>query len=269
MASRLHQLCRRHRKPLQTPPLLVVGSIRSGGTAKTDLVAWIAREHPDLAILAHPTGDEDRWLEKRFPGRVFVARDFLKAWGKARAAGFQRAVCDGGLQDPALEDCPAVNLELEGPRPQLGDLFPFGRFRERKPRPRRALHTVKIPSDLGFALDPATLPRSGTNVVAACAIARPEVFFQDLRNMGLTLVETISFGDHLRFDPSTLARIASKHSEATWVITEKDQARGESRLLPQAFVARRNLSPTDDLVQFVETTLSGHSMNKMLVTPRG
>jgi len=126
----------------------VVGSLRSGGTCKTDLVAWIAHQHPALAILAHPTGDEDVLLRERFPGRVFVHRDFLVAWEEARRAGFAAALCDGGLQDPALDTCPALCVDLPGTPVGVRDLLPLGRFRELSPNPRTTLHRILLDRDL-------------------------------------------------------------------------------------------------------------------------
>lgn len=245
-----------------------MGSTRAGGTGKTDLVAWIAARHPHLAILAHPTGDEDRWLREGFGARVFTASDWLRAWGGARDAGYAAAVCDGGLQDPALQDCPAACLELEEAAPGWADLLPFGRHRERRPRPRARLLRLLWGREIAVALDPASLPPPGTEIVAACSIARPEAFFDDLRSHGLVVREEIAFGDHHRFDTATLERAAARIPGATWVVTEKDRARAGQALPEGVFVARRILSVPPAVAVQIDAMVPG-PRNKMDVTPRG
>ncbi|MEK7391189.1 MAG: tetraacyldisaccharide 4'-kinase [Fibrobacterota bacterium] len=245
------------------PPVVVVGSLRSGGTGKTDLVAWIARRHPELAILAHPTGDEDRFLTDRFPGRVFVHRDLLVAWNKARDAGCRAAVSDGGLQDPALDGCPAICVDLETP-PGASDLLPFGRYRELSPRPRARLLRISLEQDLSPRLDQSSLPPRGTQVVAACSIARPERFFQDLEQAGMVLAERVAFGDHRHFAASVVTDTLTRKPGHPWVITEKDAARGESRsITSRAWTARRILSPNvrseEEIDSLTDSVRSSHA----------
>src|ERR1035437_5319676 len=197
----LHRTWRARRGPLHPPPLLVVGSLRAGGSCKTDLVAWIADRHPHLAILVHPTGDEDTMLRERFGGRVFVHRDWLLAWEMARRTGFVVGICDGGLQDPAVESCPALPLvHPEGPR-DTSDILPFGAFRALHPLPRKLEHQLLLGVDIKTCLDPADLPPPGTAVGAACSVARPEIFFRELEEAGLQLLERAALPDHARFPP--------------------------------------------------------------------
>jgi len=250
--SNAHRIARSRRRPAIAPPLLVMGSLRSGGTGKTDLVAWIGRRHPDLALLAHPTGDEDTWLRERFAGRVFVHDDFLQAWAMARQAGFEAALSDGGLQDPALDGCPAICLDLDE-APALQDLLPFGRYRELSPRPRKRLLRVSLRQDLSPRLEPASLPPPGTRVVAACAVARAGSFFEELERAGLVLVEKLAFGDHRRFASGKLRSVVDRHPGLPWLVTEKDASRGElPRLPPGSAAVGRILSPSRDLTESVD-----------------
>lgn len=247
-----HRAWRTRRRPEFPPPLLVVGSLRAGGSCKTDLVAWIADRHPHLALLAHPTGDEDLMLSRRFPGRVFAHRDWLKAWEKAAAAGFAAGVCDGGMQDPALDGCPALSLaHPEGPR-GISDLLPFGSFRALRPFPRAKERTLLLGTDLRAGLDPADIPAPGTVVRAACAVARPDVFFRELESAGLRLAERVALPDHARFPAALLGRMAGENHP--WLVTAKDAARED--LPPRARAVGRipDLSPAcaeavDELVR--------------------
>jgi tetraacyldisaccharide-1-P 4'-kinase len=223
LGTGVHRRWRARRRPIDPPPLLVVGSLRSGGSCKTDLVAWIARRHPHLAVLVHPTGDEDRMLGEIFPGRVFAHRDWLRAWDEARRSGFLAGVCDGGLQDPALDGCPALLLvHPEGPR-DASDLLPFGPFRALRPFPRAVERALLLGTDFRTRLDPAHLPPPGTEVDAACAVARPEIFFRELEASGLRLVERESLPDHAGFPDSLLRRMVD--GIRPWLVTAKDASR--------------------------------------------
>lgn len=231
----------------------MVGSLRSGGTCKTDLVAWIAHRHPSLAILAHPTGDEDIFLQQRFPGRVFVHRDFLVAWEMARQAGFAAGVSDGGLQDPALDHCPAICLDLPRPPIRFRDLLPTGRYRELSPTPRTSLHRIRLDRDLDPRIRQDSLPPPGTRVVAATSIARPDGFFVDLERHGLVVVERLGFADHARFCRKTVDRAMSRHPGIPWLVTAKDAARGELVILPTGSVAvERRLDPGPEMERMLD-----------------
>lgn len=234
----------------------MVGSLRSGGTGKTDLVAWIARRHPTLAVLAHPTGDEDVFLQRCFPGRVFVHRDFLAAWETARLAGFAAAVCDGGLQDPALDHCPALCADLSEAPVGLRDLLPLGRYRELSPRPRASLRRIRLDRDLDPRVDRGTLPPPGTRIVAATSIARPQAFFADLERHGLVVVESLAFADHARFSRNAVERTIERHPGTQWLVTTKDAARGELEHLPAGSVAvERKLNPGTEMEQVLDGIL--------------
>ena len=233
----LHRKWRARRVRPEPPSVVVVGSLRSGGSAKTDLVAYLARVRPDLALLVHPTGDEDSMLERWFPGRVFVHRDLLVAWGRARAAGFDAAVSDGGMQDPAFDGCPAVRLDHSPGPAGPEDLLPFGRFRALVAPPREREVVFVVGEDLSWELESTSLPARGATVRVACGIARPEAFVGDLRGAGMEVVETVLVGDHGRFPANILRRMERVPQE--WCVTEKDAFR--QRLPAGVHVVRRKL----------------------------
>lgn len=213
-------------------------------------------------MLVHPTGDEDALLRREFPGRIFAHRDFLVAFEMARLAGFAAGVCDGGLQDPALDGCPALCVDLpDAPRGYL-DLLPAGRYRELSPRPRARLHRILLDRDLDPRPDLETLPSPGTRVVAAASIARPDAFFADLERHGLVVVERLAFADHARFPRSAVDRAIERHPGIPWLITAKDAARGELEILPTGSVAvERRLNPGPEMERILDELALAKSLS--------
>lgn len=229
--------------------VLVVGSLRAGGSGKTDWVDWIASRHPDLAILVHPTGDEDRWLSRRHPGRVFIHRSLLQARNRASQEGFRAAVSDGGLQDPRLDRCPAILLGEIPPGAGYEVLHPFGPFRELRPSRPVDLQLLE-----GRDWDWSSRWEPGVDgpVLAAAGIADTDKFRRDLAAHGADIVATLATRDHGSFPIREVRRLESLHPGATWAISEKDEARGEiERLGRPSVVLRRRLevsSATSDRI---------------------
>lgn len=229
----------------------MVGSLRAGGTGKTDWVDWIAARDPSRAILVHPTGDEDTWLGSRHPGRVFRDRSFARAWESARQAGFAKAVCDGGLQDPALDGCPAILL---GPaRAGLEDLHPFGPFRQRRPSRSLDLHVAEGDRwSWNRALD---LP-PGAEVLLGASVARTEIVITDLRSLGVDVKEVLPTRDHAPFREDLVRALEARHPGAVWVVTAKDAARGElARLRSPVAILRRTLEVSPSLASRLDALL--------------
>jgi tetraacyldisaccharide-1-P 4'-kinase len=91
-------------------------------------------------------------------------------------------------------------------------------------------------------------------VAAACAVARPEVFFGELEAAGLHLVERVALSDHAVFPTRLRERMSV--GNRPWLVTAKDSARGN--LPSRARPVGRILEPTsacekavDDLVNLL------------------
>lgn len=229
----------------------MVGSLRAGGSGKTDWVDWLAARDPARAILVHPTGDEDSWLASRHPGRVFRDRSFPRAWDRARRAGFAKAVCDGGLQDPALDGGPSVLL---GPAEVAWeDLHPFGPFRQRRPSRSVDLHLAE--GDGWSWRCELDLP-PGTEVLLGASVARTEIVVDGLRSSGMSVEAVLPTRDHAPFRPDLVRALESRHPGATWVVTAKDAARGEiARLRPPVAILRRTLEVSAPLASRLDALL--------------
>lgn len=230
---------------------MVVGSLRAGGSGKTDWVDWIAARDPSRAILVHPTGDEDAWLESRHPGRVFRHRSFARAWESARQAGFAKAVCDGGLQDPALDGCPAILL---GPaRVELEDLHPFGPFRQRRPSRCLDLHLAE---GEGWSWNRALDLPPGAEVLSGASVARTEIVVTDLSSLGVEVKAVLPTRDHAPFREDLVRALEARHPGAVWVVTAKDAARGElARLRAPVSILHRSLDVSAPLAARLDALL--------------
>jgi tetraacyldisaccharide 4'-kinase len=183
-------------------------------------------------------GDEPALIKRVTSAPVFVATRRVQAGAAllARYPDTQIILCDDGLQHLALKR----NLEIcvfDDRGVGNGFLLPAGPLREPWPRiVDLVLHTGKQPAFAGFRaarqLAPYALRKDGSQVawadltndkplLAVAAIAKPEDFFNMLREAGLPLAKTLALPDHYDFsDWST-----SSEQDFTLLCTEKDAAK--------------------------------------------
>jgi tetraacyldisaccharide 4'-kinase len=238
-------------------PVVVVGNVVAGGAGKTPVVMALVRHFEANGLKAgvisrgygrrtddcrevhadsdaRDTGDEAALVKRATGVAVFVARRRIDAARALLAAhpDVRVIVCDDGLQHYALaRDVEICVFDDRGTG--NGWLLPAGPLRE--PWPRSAdlvLNTGGKPAVEGFAAtrqlaahalrsDGSRTPLDalrGRPVHAVAAIARPQAFFDMLRDRGLTLASAQALPDHDGFGgwngPSS--------PEATLVCTEKD-----------------------------------------------
>jgi len=253
VVSSAHRVWRARRRPVQALPILVVGALRAGGSGKTDWVDWIARRHPELAILVHPTGDEDRLLESRHPGRVYRDADLLRAWESASRTGFRAAVSDGGFQDPALDGSPAILLGEESA--PAANLHPFGPFRQR--RPSRPVQ-LALREGRGWDWIRHIDLQAGARVLVAAGIARSDSVMDDLRGLGIEVAAVLPARDHGRFRRCDIERLERAHGRLPWVITAKDEARGDLEIFDRpVHVLHRELVVSLGVARSVDLLIPG------------
>ncbi|MBL0418942.1 tetraacyldisaccharide 4'-kinase [Ramlibacter sp. AW1] len=237
-------------------PLVVVGNVLAGGAGKTPVVMAVVehlaaagvpcgvisrgygrRTHDCREVLpqaaADEVGDEPLLISRRCGVPVFVGTSRVEA---ARALLRQHPqvrvlVSDDGLQHLAL----ARDLEIcVFDRRGIGNglLLPAGPLRERWPRPADLVLRppgVAIP---GFSVDRRLAAHAvradgerrsldalaDGELVAVAGIARPETFFDMLREAGVHPARTIALPDHAPIDAGTL----DLPTQARIVCTEKD-----------------------------------------------
>ena len=219
--------------------VIVVGNVVAGGAGKTPVVLALVRHlqarglrvgvvsrghgrrtRDDREVLpgsaACDVGDEPALIRRATGAPVFVARRRAAAARALLAAhpATQVIVSDDGLQHLALaRDIEICVFDDRG----IGNgwLLPAGPLRERWPRAcDLVLHTGARPAFGGFrgrraladhavGADGARVPLAQLareDVVALAGIARPQAFFDMLRERGITPRQVIALPDHYDFD---------------------------------------------------------------------
>lgn len=241
-------------------PVLVVGNVIAGGAGKTPTTIAVVRhlqargiavgvvtrgygrqaqDCREVQARSRPAdvGDEPLLIQQATGAPVFVATRRIEAARAlvARHPQVQWLVCDDGLQHlPLARDVELCVFDDRG----IGNgwLLPAGPLREPWPRPcDLVLHTGARPAFAGYrghrtladaargrhGDDTALAELAGRRLAAVAGIARPEAFFDMLRERGLTLERTVALPDHHDFaDWTPLAT-----SGLTVLCTEKDAAK--------------------------------------------
>ena len=244
----------------QTPPLPLVsiGNITVGGSGKTPFVIWLARalqgkgikpvvlcrgdggSQPEPKIItesdsAELVGDEARLLFESCGCPVIAGRDRIRASQMAAGLGDVILLDDGFQYRQLARICDIVLVPAAGIG--NGHQLPAGPLREFPNALDRAdiiirtgketpvqIHASREwcwhtqPGELvQVAGQKAPVPKK---VVAACAIARPQRFFQSLQEKGLELGDKVIFRDHHRFSAHDMSRLTKTGLPV--VVTGKD-----------------------------------------------
>ena len=215
-------------------------------------------------------GDEPLLIHRRTGAPVFVGRKRSAVARRLLALHpeVQVLVCDDGLQHVAL----ARDIEIcvfDDRGAGNGWLLPAGPLREPWPRAvDMVLHTGRQPAFGGFQgqreladealghdgqLTPMPVVAQSGPIAAVAGIARPEGFFEMLRERGLSLAETHALPDHADYaaDAATVAAIAAIGPRTTLLCTEKDAAK-LWRLRPDALAVPLRFSLAPDFIAYFD-----------------
>jgi tetraacyldisaccharide 4'-kinase len=236
-----------------------VGNLAVGGTGKTPLTAWVAREiraqGVPVAVVTSGYGEDEVMLHRRWHADipVYADRDRSAALRRARRDGAEVAVLDDGFQHRAV----ARNLDillLAAEHPFPGHVMPRGRFREPPEALRRAdvVVVTRRTASAGTAREWARaveglvpgIPTAGVALVpdrwmtvqgetastpegpllAVAGVARPETFEAAVRGAVApgTAIELRAFPDHHVYSDRNLRQIIDAAAGRTIVATEKD-----------------------------------------------
>jgi tetraacyldisaccharide 4'-kinase len=249
-----------HAKPYRARvPVVCVGNISAGGTGKTPIAIAIADaiivhgKNPFFLTrgyggkLAGPVvvskthtaedvGDEPLLLARKAP--TVVARDRREGAILAIERGADVIVMDDGHQNFALhKDLSLVVVDGEHGFGN-GHVLPAGPLREPALQGLARADAVIVTGDGNPALPAfdkpvlrahvapaATAEWKGTKVVAFAGIGRPEKLFRSLRELGVELVETVTFADHHPYTSRELSELKARAKDVRLVTTEKDYVR--------------------------------------------
>jgi tetraacyldisaccharide 4'-kinase len=255
-------------------PVLSVGNLSVGGTGKTPVAAWMARQLLDrgaapAVVLRGYGGDEVMVHERLNAGMpVIVAPDRVRGIRDAIAQGVDVVILDDAYQHRrAGRD---VDLLLIDADSWTGStrLLPAGPWREPLRAARRAslvMITRKVatasmvddarralaaaapnvpvaiahlaPAELRSTATGYSLPLhvvNGAELMAIAAIANPESFFKQLTELG-AIVRPHAFPDHHAFNRREARALADSAMSSDFVVcTLKDAVKLESVWPPQA-----------------------------------
>jgi tetraacyldisaccharide 4'-kinase len=271
-------------------PVIVVGNVIAGGSGKTPVVMTVVRHLQargwKVGVISRgygrttddcravqddsdprEVGDEPALIRRSTAVPVFVARRRAEAARAllARHPDTQLIVSDDGLQHLAL----ARDLEIcvfDDRGTGNGWLLPAGPLREHWPRRcDLVIHTGMRPAFAGFTarraladhalrLDGTPVPLAslaGRALVAVAAIAKPEAFFQMLRERALVPQQCIALPDHHDFGDWN----PPPGSGYTLICTEKDAVKLWRRV-PDALALPLVFEPEPAFFEALDAKLS-------------
>jgi tetraacyldisaccharide 4'-kinase len=237
--------------------LVVVGSLRIGGGAKTPVAALLAKQYAAegkrVAILAHAverkipetifqvhadsdwrlSSDEAVWLAQETGLPVWVTRDRWKAWHALDAMNaFDVIVSDDGLEDARLQSCRRILLDFGDSCRHWWHTVPVGRCRSLLlDHPGAEVWSVSgLESGANVEIGLSQIQNilgcdlGRRESVAICGIGDPSRFCQDLLAFGVNLVGFVALRDHSHDLEKKLSLLLDQ-GEAAIVITAKDWAK--------------------------------------------
>ena len=234
-----------------------VGNLVVGGTGKTPVSAWLARELAGAgratAIVTRGYGRDEIELHRRWNPSVpvYAGRDRVRAALDAIRGDREVLVLDDGFQHRRLaRDLDVVLLAAEQPLP--GRLLPAGPYREAPealrraqvalvtyrvaPEPEAARMASRLAADFpglqvgilrlaaaGWAdLEGGSVAAPSGSLTAVTSVARPGDFQRLVTDMTGTRPVCLAFPDHHEFSSEDVDHIRRAAGEGTVVTTEKD-----------------------------------------------
>jgi tetraacyldisaccharide 4'-kinase len=253
-------------------PVICVGNVTVGGAGKTTVALDLARRIDGVHVLLRGYGGSSfgpRRVATDDPSAVVGDEALLHALGSptwisgdraasaklAIEAGAKALLMDDGLQNPTLVKTCSI-LVIDGASGfGNGRVLPAGPLREPVAAAAARCQAAVIigPDVTGAArLLPPDLPLlradlvqdrsiaslTGRKIVAFAGIARPEKFFQPLRDAGAIVEEVRPFPDHYPYMPAETRDLLqlARYLDATLVTTPKDAMRLPAEFLPNVTV---------------------------------
>ena len=261
-------------------PVLCIGNIYVGGTGKTPLSIFLAKELKNLKIKPviikkfYKNHEDEHLLikKKNIPLISNVRRD--KAILLAENE-FNLAILDDGFQDYKIVKNMSIicfhHKQLIG----NGYVFPSGPLRESINSINRAQIAIingdknikfeskllKINSNIKIFYSKYKLINKekfeNKDILAFAGIGNPNNFFDLLSSEGLKIRHTISYPDHYNFQKEEILKIMkyAQKNKYTILTTEKDYLRIEKYKLPEINFCGidLNISKKEELLKLIES----------------
>ena len=261
-------------------PVLCIGNIYIGGTGKTPLSIFLAKELKNLKIKPviikkfYKNHEDEHLLikKKNIPLISNVRRD--KAILLAENE-FNLAILDDGFQDYKIVKNMSIicfhHKQLIG----NGYVFPSGPLRESINSINRAQIAIingdknikfeskllKINSNIKIFYSKYKLINQekfeNKDILAFAGIGNPNNFFDLLSSEGLKIRHTISYPDHYNFQKEEILKIIkyAQKNKYTILTTEKDYLRIEKYKLPEINFCGidLNISKKEELLKLIES----------------
>lgn len=273
-------------------PVVSVGNISVGGSGKTPFVIMLGqllkqrgvafdvlsrgykRSSDEIALVdvnGRPGefGDEPLLIAQRLGVPVIVGRDRYEAGRFAEERfGDRLHLLDDGFQHRRLAR--DFDIVLLTPEDEHDTFLPAGRLREPHTALRRADAVVLMRGARAeaFPLAGRRVCRAKRGVtcgaVAArplvfCGVAKPEVFFEQVRQCGVQPGAQVAFRDHHAYDDEDVRRLldlARQRATAAFITTEKDALNlGQLGNLLQPLHVLRATMELEDAGSFVDYLL--------------
>ena len=240
-------------------PVVSIGNLSVGGSGKTPFLIALGkllqqrglefdvlsrgygRATTDVALVdpagsPRDFGDEPLLIARQLQVPVIVGADRYAAgqFAEQRFGPCMHLLDDGFQHRRLARD---FDIVMVSPSDKQEALLPVGRLREPLSSLMRAdavVLTNDAPCD-GLLLAPYLVWRVQRDVDVAnslkeacfafCGIARPQAFFEQLREAGIDLAGTRTFRDHhlyTEFDVDKLLALRKRHNAKAFVTTEKD-----------------------------------------------
>ena len=255
-------------------PVVSVGNLTVGGTGKTPVAAWLARElierGANPAIVLRGYGGDEAIVHQRLNEAISVIEcaDRVRGMRDALAEAADVIVLDDAFQHRrAARDADIVLIDADTWSDRRR-LLPAGPWREplsaarraslvivtRKTSDREGVNAVRnalasaaprvptasvllAPGDLRSTTTGQAMPihtLDGADVTAIAAIANPDAFFRQLTQLG-AVVRPHSFPDHYAFSHRDARRLAQAAQASDFAVcTLKDAVKLESFWPPEA-----------------------------------
>ena len=229
-------------------PIICIGNIYLGGTGKTPLAIFIARElskigkKPSIVKKYYEDQHDEHELTKKYFKDVIINPKRSRAILESKKRDFDLVILDDGFQDYKIKK--DLNVICFNQNQLIGNglIIPAGPLRENLTSLKNAqIVVINGKKNIDFEkkilsynqnlsifyskYEPINLDDfKNRKLLAFAGIGNPENFFKLIEENGLNIFKKVSFPDHYNFKKKEILDLISeaKHENCKIITTEKD-----------------------------------------------